>query len=230
MKALRYFYSALLFISALLVASCTEDISVNVHQDSIYAEYRLVYEEAEDISYARATFRFEDASGTVLELSEPAEVTTDGTPLVWKSAAGWYETQSAGIDSAATLIYTDLDNNSFENDLLMASSIGFPSDLDSISKSATYTLEWDGAPLATNESVIVTINGINEGDMKVFIQNAAAANEIVLDKDKLEGIETGEATIFMERYTVQNLLQGTTKGGTVWSQYITTPAKVQITD
>lgn len=230
MKALNCFSSALLFTSLLLVSSCARDVSVNVSQDSIYAEYRLVYEEAEDISYARATFRFGGATGTILELSDPAEVTADGTPLGWKPVLGWYESESAGIDSASTFIYTDLDNNSFENDLLMASSIGFPSDLDSISKSAAFTLEWEGAPLATNESVIITINGINEGDVKVFIQNAAAANEIVLDKDKLEGIGTGEATIFMERYTVQNLLQGTTEGGTVWSRYITTPTKVQITD
>ena len=230
MKDLNCFSSALLFTILFLVSSCARDVSVNVNQDSIFTEYRLVYEAESDKTYARATFRFGGETGTILELSDPAEVSADSTPLGWKPVLGWYETESAGIDSASSFLYTDLDNNSFENDILMAAEIDFPADLDSISKSAAYTLEWDGVELATNESVIVTINGINEGDVKVFIQNAAAATDIVLDKDKLEGIGTGEATIFMERFTVQNLLQGTTEGGAVWSRYITAPVSIQITD
>ncbi len=146
----------------------------------------------------------------------------------WKPILAWYESESASTDSSVTFVYTDLDNNSFTNEVNLAYEIDFPTGLDTIRQDAAYTLAWEGLPLATNESVIVTINGINEGDAKIFIQNNPATTEIILDKDKLAGIGVGEATIAIERYTIQDIQEGTSEGGQLWSRYIAAPTKIQI--
>lgn len=227
MKTPKSIFAAILSLPFLLF-SCETQESVNVNQDSIFGEYRLVYEAASDKTSARATFRFGSATGTILELSDPAEVTTDGTLMNWRPVLAWYEAESASTDSSATFVYTDLDNNTFTNQVTLASEIDFPTSIDTIHQDAAYTLSWQGLPVATNESVIVTINGINEGDAKVFIQNSPATTEIVLDKDKLAGLGIGEATITIERYTIQDLQEGTSEGGLLWSRYIATPAAVVI--
>lgn len=220
--------SALLIALPILLFSCETQDSVDVNQDSIYGEYRLVYEAASDKTFARATFKFGGPTGTILELSDPADVTSDGGPMGWKPILVWYESESASTDSSVTFVYTDLDNNSFTNEVSLAHEIDFPAGLDTIRQNAAYTLAWEGLPLATNESVIVTINGINEGDAKIFIQNNPATTEIILDKDKLAGIGVGEATIALERYTIQDIQEGTSEGGQLWSRYIAAPIKVQI--
>ena len=229
MKTLSSLLAASLLLP-LLFSSCARQESVNVNQDTIYGEYRLVYEAASDKTFARATFRFGGATGTMLELSAPAEVMADSVTLGWKPLLAYYEASSASTDSVATFLYTDLDNNTFENKVLLARSIDFPAALDTVSQAAAYTLEWVGAPLATNESVIVTINGTGEGDARVFVQNTPASTSIILDKDKLAAVAKGEATIAMERYTVQPLQEGTSEGGAVWSRWIAEPVKILITE
>ncbi len=221
---------AVILLFPLLFSSCARDVSVNVNQDTIYAEYRLVYEAASDKTFARATFRFGGPTGTFLELSSPAEVTADSILLGWKPVLAYYESSVASVDTAATFVYSDLDNNTFKNDVLLAEPVDFPANLDSMSAAAAFTLEWVGMPLATNESVIVTINGSGEGDARVFVQNTPAATEIILDKDKLGDIALGEVTIAMERFTVQDLQEGTTEGGAAWSRWLAEPMKVILTE
>ncbi|RMG73534.1 MAG: hypothetical protein D6722_03600, partial [Bacteroidetes bacterium] len=154
--------------AALLLTACLREESVNVNQDSIFTEYRLVYEAAKDKTYARATFRFGGATGTLLQLSDPAEVLIDQEPLTWKPALAYYERESAGPQATGTFTYTDLDNNTFTNTVTLAAPIAFPADLDTIPQGAAFTLTWEGDPIQLGEWVTVTINGINEGDAKIF--------------------------------------------------------------
>lgn len=219
-----------LLATAMVVSACARDVSMNVNQDSIFTEFRIVYDDDQGKSFARAAFKFSGATGTILELSAPAEVTVDGEAMAWKPLLGYYEKEYAGIDSQATFLYTDLDNNSYENKVVIAKTIDFPAGLDTLSKADAFTLTWTGAALATNESVIVTINGANEADAKVFTQTAPGASAIILEKNKLEGLGLGTATILMERYTVQVLEEGTPEGGAVWSRYLADPIQVVVVE
>ncbi len=228
-QTMKAFFLPLLAL-VLLLSACARDVSMNVNQDSIYTEYRIVYDDDQGKSFARATFRFSGATGTILELSAPAEVTVDGEPMAWKPLLGYYEKEYAGIDSQATFLYSDLDNNTYENKVLIAKAIDFPAGLDTLSKGDAFTLSWTGAALGTNESVIVTINGANEADAKVFTQTAPGSSSIILEKNKLEGLVLGTATVLMERFTVQVLEEGTPEGGAVWSRYLADPIQVVVVE
>ena len=220
--------TSLLLAIVLLFTACLREESVNVNQDSIYAEYRLVYEADKDKTFARATFRFGGATGTLLQLSDPAEVLIDQEPMTWKPALAYYERESAGAQTSGTFAYTDLDANTFTNAVTLAKPIAFPAGLDTIAQGAAFTLTWEGDPIQAGELVTVTINGINEGDAKIFTTDNIGANEIILAADKLNGLGVGKGTIYMERFQGQLLQEGTSKSGAVWSRYLTGPREIQV--
>ncbi|MEM7660430.1 MAG: hypothetical protein AAF399_30280 [Bacteroidota bacterium] len=217
-------------VLALIVFSCARDVSENVNQDSIFTEYRLVNDADQDKTFARATFRFGGATGTILDLTDPAVVTLDGDLLTYKPLFGYFEKDFAGELAGGTFSYTDLDNSTFENAVSLSSAISLPTALDSISQGEAFSLEWLGDPVGEDESVIVTINGINEGDAQIFTTTDQGANAIVLAQNKLTELGIGEARVFIERWTNQELGQATGEGGAVWSRYITGPMLVQITE
>ena len=87
----------LLLAFVLILSACAREESVNVNQDSIFVEYRLVYDGNQDKTFARATFRFGGATGTLLELSDPATITFDGEVLTWNPLLAYYEKEYAGV-------------------------------------------------------------------------------------------------------------------------------------
>lgn len=215
-------------VLALIAFSCARDVSENVNQDSIFTEYRLVYEADQDKTFARATFRFGGATGTILDLTDPAVVTLDGDLLTYKPLFGYFEKDFAGELSGGSFSYTDLDNSTFENAVTLSKAISLSAALDSISQAEAFTLEWEGDPVGEDESVIVTINGINEGDAQIFTTTDQGTTSIILAQNKLAELGIGEARVFIERWTNQELVQATGEGGAVWSRYITGPVLVQI--
>ncbi|MEO1417746.1 MAG: hypothetical protein AAFW00_20855 [Bacteroidota bacterium] len=224
-------HSLLLMLPLTLIFfSCEREPSVNVDQDTVYGEYRLVYEANEDKTYARATFRFGSATGTILELSEPAEITYDGDAMPWKPILAYYEQDFAGQIASGTFSYTDLDQNTFENNVSLASEIGLPASLAEISQGSAFTLVWEGGPILGGEIITVTINGINEGDAQIFIEADPGATSIVLPKDKLGELGIGTARVFIERRANAEVQQGTSRGGAIWSRYNVGPINVEIVE
>ncbi|MEL6696935.1 MAG: hypothetical protein AAFP89_11865 [Bacteroidota bacterium] len=215
---------------SLIFISCEREPSVNVDQDTVYGEYRLVYDANEDKTYARATFRFGSATGTILELSEPAEITYDGDQMPWKPILAYYEQDFAGKVASGTFSYTDLEQNTFENAVSLASEIGLSASLTEISQGAAFTLIWEGSPIVAGEIITVTINGINEGDAQIFIEADPGATSIVLPKDKLEELGIGTARVFIERRANAQVQQGTSRGGAIWSRYNVGPIDVEIVE
>lgn len=227
-----YFRTLLLTISALsLVAiSCVREPASEVNQDSIYGEYRLVYDAKDDKTYARASFRFGSAAGTILELVSPGGVSFEGDSLAWRPILAYYEKEYAGSLNSGTFSYTDLDANNFQNTATLAKAIGLPASLDSLPKGGAYTLSWEGDPITSGEVVTVTVNGINEGDARIFTNAEPGATSIVLDQDKIDQLGVGQGQIIIERYTPQGIQEGTSDGGLIWSRYISAPKTIQVVE
>ncbi len=226
----RIFPLVALFSFLFLFAACESEDSVNVNQDRIYTEYRLVYESNQDKTFARSTFRFGSATGTQLELSDPASVSVEGDLLTWRPLLAYYDKSYAGVINTKTFSYTDLDDNTFVNTVEMAKPIAFTSSLTEIPKSGAFTMNWTGDPISTGERVTVTINGTNEGGLQIFTTNEVGATEIILAANQLSKIAPGQVEVFMERWTNQTLVQGTGADGAVWSRYIANPTTVTITN
>ena len=224
---IRLPFLPLLCISFLLSA-CAIDETIDVDQDSIFTEYQLVYDASKNSTMASAIFRFEGQQGTVLELSDPAEVTVKQEPMTWKAAKGQYEREWDGKDSLSIFAYHDLNNNTFSNTVLMAADIAVPQSLLNISKAEELMLEWEGKELATNESVVVTIFGAGQNNGKVFTQTSPATTSITLDQGKLKDLAEGEGSILIERWAVQVQEEGSRVGGATSSRYLAKPVRVMI--
>jgi hypothetical protein len=212
----------LLFASALLIfSSCAKDESKNVNQDTIFAIYELNYSALEDITKARATFRFGGAGGTLLELSDPAKVTFNGEELLYNSVTGIHKKDFAGFISSGTYIYTDLDDNTYTNSTPEINTIDFP-DITTISSAEAYTFEWIGDPVQEGETVTLTINGTQQENLEVFTTSTVGATQLILSFHKLLDLGLGEATATLQRaYNVWSVDEGTSEGGRMSIWYTT---------
>ena len=61
-----------------IFSSCTIEDSADVNQAKIYADYDLRYDANTDKTRVVATFKFGGATGTNLQLSDPAQVVFNG--------------------------------------------------------------------------------------------------------------------------------------------------------
>lgn len=206
-----------LLIGIGLFTACERENSSDVNQDRVYAEYRIVYDSETDISYARATFRFGSATGTLLELESPAHVEFNSVNLPWQNALAYYEKEYVGPLNSGMFKYSDLDGNVYDNSCTLTSSIQAPASLDTIYQSGAYALVWDGPALDVGEIVYVTIT---DGSIsRTWSESSATETQIILDQSKLQDLDIGSATLYIERWEGQPLSEGTDAGGAVWSRY-----------
>lgn len=207
-------------IAVFFITSCNREDSVSVDQDKIWVYYRLVYDADDDITYARATFRFSNATGTKLELVPEASIQFNGDNLNWNNAVAYYEKQYAGFQTSGNFEYVDADGNSSTNSVTLPASIGFPSDLDTLSIGSSYELFWVGNALANNERVDLTLSGDNTtGTLHIFSHSGSGENSIILSLNKLQNLGIGTTTMFMDRVFSTNTLSGTSAGGLIETKY-----------
>jgi len=199
----------------LFFANCQRETSDNVNQDKIWAEYTIHYDANKDITYARAVFKFSNATGTLLELKSPAEVRFEGELMSFKPALAYYERQIAGYTNQGTFQYVDLDNDTFKNKVSILSPIAFPAALDTLPVTAAYEMFWvgDSLGLAANESVTVFIKGTKQNDLQTIITNNQYAKSIIFPLNKLQKLGTGAGLMTMHREYRTILEKGTSAGG-----------------
>lgn len=219
---LATFVAVTLFSTSCREAQSSED----VNQDKIFTYYELYYNQNTDKTTAVARFTFGDALGTPLELSGSASVLANGQSLAFKA---WnnYEVEFAGNVDSLTFEYTDLDGNTFTNTLMQV-TIDYPVDLDTIPRNAAFDLIWQGDALGADEKVLVTVNGVNEGDARTFEQNGVGASSIILEKNKLEQMGEGNGTVWMDRVYTPAIQESPSVGGTTKSKYRPSNASVYL--
>ena len=202
----------------LLFWGCAKEESQNVNQDSIFTIYELFYNNSDDITTARAVFRFGGATGTLLDLNEPAVSTFNGDELLYNQISGFHKKEYSGFTASGTFVYTDLDNNTFTNETPTIDPIHF-FNIDTISSGSSFLFEWDGNPLGEDETVSLTINGTQQGNVEIFATISQGATEMVLEADKLQNLGIGDAECVLMRIENQNSVdEGTSTGGrmAVW--------------
>lgn len=212
-------FSALAALAVLILTSCVRESSEDVNQDRIFTDYELFYNANQDKTYARATFRFSNATGTNLELANPSKVTFNGDMLTFNNVLAYYEKEYAGFVQSGTFVWEDLDGNTFTNDIEIH-EIAYPAGgIDTIPRNAAFDLAWEGDPLADKEFVTVTVNGENELDAQIFITNDVGSQSIILAKNQLEKVGQGPGTVWMDRSCLPGLTQETGAGGKITGRY-----------
>jgi len=202
----------------LLIGSCAREESIDVNQDKIHAAYELFYNANEDKTYARATFKFSNALGTNLQLTSPSEVRFNGDILTFKNALAYYEKEYAGLIDSGTFKWTDTNGDVYENTITFR-DINYPANLDTINRNAAYELFWVGDSLTANEKVVLTANGVLEGDAQIFYQDNLHAKSIIMALNQLQQMGQGQGTLWMDRLYEPALTQKTSAGGTITGHY-----------
>ncbi len=215
-------------IIVVLLTGCNSEDSADVNQNDIYTEYRTVYEEDHDITYARASFRFGGLLGTALQLSEPATVEFNNQTLAWQPLLAYYELQHSGYVDNGTFTYNDLAGGRFINSIASAAAIDFPFGPIEISQSGAYTFVWQGLSVGTGESVTVTIRNSDFSEIVSFTTVAVGAENLVFSRDKLQRLAVGSARMTLERWVNYTPTQTPPAGGAMWSRYVATPRDVTI--
>lgn len=225
---MRHFaFLSLVLLAITSLTSCIREESSAVNQDRIFTEYELFYNANEDKTYARATFKFSNAAGTNLDLSDPSKVLFNDQELTFNPLLAYYEKEFPGFVPNGTFKWTDLDGNDFVNTIEIH-SIGYAPGIDTIARDAAFELNWSGNPLAQKELVTVTINGENELDAQIFTTNDVGAQSIILAKDKLSRLGAGPGKVFLDRSYLPELSEKTSAGGIILGRYRPANLSVQI--
>lgn len=209
------------------LSACKKEVSKLVDQDKIWTYYELFYNENDGKTYATATFRFSSEIGTRLMLSDPSTVSVDGIEMDWNPETGNYTTEFAGIKTTVDFDWVDLDGNSFSNSIEIR-DVDYPSVLDDSlfhSDPVNYFL-WEGAPLDSFESVILTLDGEGNTDRRVFSVDTLNASTITIDSLKLQQVDSGMVDLFLDKLYSPNLVEETSRGGLIVGKY--RPANRQI--
>ncbi len=218
MKTIKSIILSVSLFLVLLIGSCAREESIDVNQDKIHAAYELFYNANEDKTYARATFKFSNALGTNLQLTSPSEVRFNGDILTFKSALAYYEKEYAGLIDSGTFKWTDTNGDVYENTITFK-DINYPANLDTINRNAAYELFWVGDSLTANEKVVLTANGVLEGDAQIFYQDNLNAKSIIMALNQLQLMGQGQGTLWMDRLYEPALVQKTSAGGTITGHY-----------
>jgi hypothetical protein len=200
-----------------LYTACKSEPSSDVNQDKIYTEYELYYDGNADKTYARATFKFSNITGTLLKLDDPSNVTFNGDVLTFNTTLAYYEKEYAGLISSGTFVWTDTQNQTYTNTISMK-TIAFPTVVDSISRDSSFELPWVGDSLANKDNVSLTMSDAS-ASVQIFYQNDINSQSIILAKNQLQLLLAGNATMQFDRMYVPGLTEKNTAGGSITGRY-----------
>lgn len=220
----------MVFIAGIFV-SCEGENSADVNQDKIHTRYELFYNSNSDKTLVLAQFRFGGPLGTVLELVDsPSSVSFEGENLPYNAVYSGHAKEFAGQISGGSFTYMDLDSNVFVNQVPDYSFIGFPENLDTISKSEALEIIWDGDALLDDEHVGVFIGSWKWGDDAGAIQSGVGSSNIIIGTDRLSNLPMGPANLFMDRTQEGILQQGTSEGGQIISKFRARNLETQVVE
>lgn len=214
-------------MAVLFFTACKREESINIDQNRIYSSYTYVYDADQNRSTMSATFRLDNSGGKKLQLTYPARVDFNGEGLTWRGGLGYYQLTSYGNANGGQFNYHDLDNNKFSNGVDQLAAIELPFGITSISQNGNFFLPWQGAPLASGETIRVKITA---GTSRTFTTSQVGTNHIVLNQNSLAALTPGNATIQIERESYGNLEQSNLSGGRITSTYKSRKAHINISN
>jgi hypothetical protein len=212
---------ACLLVIATSFVSCVKEASNSVDQDKIHVAYELFYDKNRDITEARATFRFSNPTGTLLELSNPSFVKFNNDQLLYEPVFSFYKKEYSGNITGGNFTFSDTKGKIFVNTISNVEPIAFPTNFTTINKANSYTLTWVGTPVGKGQLVGVGMGSTTAISGQLFGQHLEGATDIVLDANKLQSVATtnGQVVVVIDRYSVKTLEQGTSAGGELKSTY-----------
>ena len=227
---------ALLAPALVSLAACEAVVepSEYVNQSRIHTAYELEYDADQDVTTARATFRFGGEGGTLLQLSGDSRVTVDGATMTLVrepfTQKAYYERAIDGRLASATFRFEDTEGREYENTAAIRAA-DFPAGLGPIDNDASHTFEWSGTTLTTGEHVDVTLHRLlGAPALGLFRQSSVGMRSVVLDRAQLQHVAPGSVTMSMEREATREPAERPAVGGSLTVRYKARPVAVEVLD
>lgn len=202
---------------------CGGEDSSSVKQERIVTQYGLHYDANTDVTYARVTFRFGNAVGTVLELTEPASVTFNGKALSYQPVPGWHELKLPGR-VVGTFVYTNVEGKTFTNEVAALPEV---KNVEAITIPAgkAFTFAWQGPPVAKGELMQVAVSNENRLDFSIIDQRGVGATDLVIDAEKTRRF-AAQGWLVLKRTLESDPKEQPGAGGFIWATTQPKDAKV----
>ena len=218
MKRLLFGLSAA-FALTLFLQSCDKEDSSDVNQDKIYTVYELFYNKNEDKTIAICRLRFGGPTGTLLEATDPANVTYNGTIMPYSVIYSGHAKEFAGKLTGGSFTYTNVDGDVFTNTVPNMDSVAFDPTFDTIVKSQANTFTWIGNSTAANERVNLYVGTWTWGQDAAFFAFGQGQTNIIMGVSQMNNLALGNSTMYLDRVNEVPVTQGKPEGGVIRTRY-----------
>lgn len=184
--------------TAFLATSCILDNTEYVDQESIFTTYTVDYLDNLERTKAEATFTLAGPNGRKLELSQPAFVSFNDELLEYHSISKTYVKSFHNKIENPTFEYTNLDDNTFTQNIGTIDSIGFPESNEIIKSDNVYEFIWQGEPLTENETVTLSLR-TSPFHFQIHAISDVGASSINIKVEEMEKIHKGKVYCKLER-------------------------------
>jgi len=217
---MNIFKIALILIIGNTFLSCRKENSEEIDQSEIYADYRIIYKEDLNKTFARATFKHQLNTGENLKLGKDASILVNGVDMVWNSTFKRYEYDFSDLDGAL-FDFTDNDGVQFNNKLNFNKVAQYNKQTasnDSLYKDSIQFIPWDNAdPLVSGEYVNLIM--IQNKTIIELSNDTIGATGVFINSDSFKPFQLGDIEVHFEKW-VDFSLNTNNAGGNGKSQTI----------
>lgn len=219
---------ALLCGSIALLSSCRKENSESIDQDEIYSEYKAVYNQNYDKTYARLTLRHLNATGENLILGPDAGVVVNGEVAEFSKTFYRYENTFSG-KSDCKFVFTDNDGKNYNTNIVYTDIAEYNTALannDTLRKSSIQFVPWsEHGALQSGETINLVIE--QNTSLEVISTDTVGATGVYIITSSLNKFQLGDAECRFEKWS-ENSLEAAEAGGKAWGQTISLKQKVRI--
>lgn len=222
-----------ILIIVFLIVSCksneTSD-SDKVVQTEIYQTYSVYYDASSQTQSISASFRFGGNNGTTLRLVKNSKVSWNSQEMHEESSifsGTYYEIKKVGdVIPENKFLYIDNDEKNYQNiiPLLKAEPL---LEGNVLSKQNDNTINWVGLPSTANDEVkIIVKDSLKE---YYFYPKIKGTSNMVIKGSELKDVVIGNANLQIRRTVTSSLQNGNAIGGEIYSEYLSKPINIKIT-
>jgi uncharacterized protein YceK len=226
----------LLLLTAIIMGGCASNEVANsgdVNQNTIYQDYRVTYDEEDNITWAWATFRFGGSNGTTLVLTNPSIVMFNGDSMLTDvTALGGAKYKLAfkkplGRGQPCEFVFTDTKGKTYTNKIKFNPVLmGTPA--PEIKKGQPFELPIFTDALTYGEKISITFR--DSAGSQVFETDKITPNKSILIPAAALKSLSGKVTFDIVRTSSIPMQQANDEGGSLTFSYRLKRREVTITD
>lgn len=198
---MNIFKIALILIIGNTFLSCRKENSEEIDQSEIYTDYRIIYKEDLNKTFARATFKHQLNTGENLKLGKDANISVNGFDMVWNSSFHRYEYNFLDLDGAS-FRFTDNGGVQFNNELNFNKVAQYNKQTasnNSLYKDSIQFIPWDNAdPLVSGEYVNLIM--IQNNTIIELSNDTIGATGVFIDADSFKPFQLGDIDVHFEKW------------------------------